>query len=104
MREFTVKDLAELLGVSKPTIQRAINAAAIEADREDGQKSLILTFRRVSVALKHRQMFRHRPKHRKISPKTPPQHRQMFRHRPKHRHKRTVWSLCVLCLQLSKSN
>lgn len=37
MREFTVKDLAELLGVSKPTIQRAINAAAIEADREDGQ-------------------------------------------------------------------
>ena len=37
MREFTVKDLAEILGVSKPTIQRAINAAAIEADREDGQ-------------------------------------------------------------------
>ena len=37
MREFTVKDLAELLGVSKPTIQRAINAAAIESDREDGQ-------------------------------------------------------------------
>ena len=37
MRDFTVKDLAELLGVSKPTIQRAINAAAIEADREDGQ-------------------------------------------------------------------
>ena len=37
MREFTVKDLAELLGVSKPTIQRAINAAAIEANREDGQ-------------------------------------------------------------------
>ena len=37
MREFTVKDIAELLGVSKPTIQRAINAAAIEADREDGQ-------------------------------------------------------------------
>ena len=37
MREFTVKDLAELLGVSKPTIQRAINAAAIEADREEKQ-------------------------------------------------------------------
>ena len=37
MREFTVKDLAELLGVSKPTIQRAINAAAIEASREDKQ-------------------------------------------------------------------
>ena len=37
MRDFTVKDLAEILGVSKPTIQRAINAAAIEADREDGQ-------------------------------------------------------------------
>ena len=37
MKEFTVKDLAELLGVSKPTIQRAINAAAIEANREDGQ-------------------------------------------------------------------
>ena len=37
MREFTVKDLAEILGVSKPTIQRAINAAAIEANREDGQ-------------------------------------------------------------------
>ena len=37
MREFTVKDLAEILGVSKPTIQRAINAAAIEANREDKQ-------------------------------------------------------------------
>lgn len=37
MREYTVKDLAELLGVSKPTIQRAINAAAIEASREDKQ-------------------------------------------------------------------
>ena len=37
MRDFTVKDLAELLGVSKPTIQRAINAAAIEASREDKQ-------------------------------------------------------------------
>lgn len=37
MREFTVKDLAEILGVSKPTIQRAINAAAIEAIREDKQ-------------------------------------------------------------------
>ncbi len=37
MREITVKDLAELLGVSKPTIQRAINAAAIEASREDKQ-------------------------------------------------------------------
>ena len=37
MREFTVKDIAELLGVSKPTIQRAINAAAIEASREDKQ-------------------------------------------------------------------
>ena len=37
MREFTVKDIAELLGVSKPTIQRAINAAAIDAAREDKQ-------------------------------------------------------------------
>lgn len=37
MREFTVKDLAKILGVSKPTIQRAINAAAIEASREDKQ-------------------------------------------------------------------
>ena len=37
MREFTVKDLAKILGVSKPTIQRAINAAAIEASREDTQ-------------------------------------------------------------------
>ena len=37
MRELTVKDIAELLGVSKPTIQRAINAAAIEASREDKQ-------------------------------------------------------------------
>ena len=37
MREFTVKDLAEILGVSKPTIQRAINAAAIAANREDKQ-------------------------------------------------------------------
>ena len=37
MKELTVKDLAELLGVSKPTIQRAINAAAIEASREDKQ-------------------------------------------------------------------
>ena len=37
MREFTVKDLAEILGVSKPTIQRAINAAAIAASREDKQ-------------------------------------------------------------------
>ena len=37
MTEFTVKDLAEILGVSKPTIQRAINAAKIEANREDKQ-------------------------------------------------------------------
>lgn len=37
MREFTVKDLADLLGVSKPTIQRAINAASIEANREEKQ-------------------------------------------------------------------
>lgn len=37
MKEFTVKDLAEILSVSKPTIQRAINAAAIEASREESQ-------------------------------------------------------------------
>jgi len=37
MKEFTVKEIAEILGVSKPTIQRAIKAAAIEADREDKQ-------------------------------------------------------------------
>ena len=37
MKDFTVKDIAKILGVSKPTIQRAINAAAIEASREDKQ-------------------------------------------------------------------
>lgn len=34
---FTVKEIAELLGVSKPTVQRAINTAAIEADTEDNK-------------------------------------------------------------------
>ena len=37
MKDFTVKDIAKILGVSKPTIQRAINAAAIEASREEKQ-------------------------------------------------------------------
>ena len=32
---YTVKEIAELLDVSKPTVQIAINAAAIEADKED---------------------------------------------------------------------
>ena len=37
MKEFTVKYLAKILEVSKPTIQRAITAAAISASREEGQ-------------------------------------------------------------------
>ena len=40
MKEYSVKDIAELLSVSKPTIQRAIKAAAIEADRMEGQTQL----------------------------------------------------------------
>ena len=31
---YTVKGIAELLNVSKPTIQRYINTAAIEPDKE----------------------------------------------------------------------
>lgn len=40
MKEYTVKDIADLISVSKPTIQRAIKVAAIEADREEGQTRL----------------------------------------------------------------
>lgn len=36
---YTVKEIAELLQVSKPTVQRAINAAAIVADKEDNKHS-----------------------------------------------------------------
>jgi len=36
---YTVKEIAELLQVSKPTVQRAINAAGIEADKEDNKHS-----------------------------------------------------------------
>ena len=34
---YTVKEIAELLNVSKPTIQRYINTAAIEPDKEENQ-------------------------------------------------------------------
>ena len=34
---YTVKEIADLLQVSKPTVQRAINAAGIEADKEDNR-------------------------------------------------------------------
>ena len=34
---YTVKEIADLLSVSKPTIQRYINAAAIEPDKEENQ-------------------------------------------------------------------
>ena len=44
MKEYTVKEIAELLQVSKPTVQRAINAAAIEADREDNKHSRFYSF------------------------------------------------------------
>ena len=37
MKDFTVKELAELVGVSKTTIQIVINSAAISSTREDGQ-------------------------------------------------------------------
>ena len=40
MKEYSVKDIAELLSVSKPTIQRAIKAAAIDPDRVEGQTQL----------------------------------------------------------------
>ena len=36
---YTVKEIADLLQVSKPTVQRAINAAGIEADKEDNKHS-----------------------------------------------------------------
>lgn len=35
MIEFTTKQLAELLGVSKPTVQKAINELAIQPERKD---------------------------------------------------------------------
>ena len=41
---YTVKELAELLKVSKPTVQRAINAAAIEADKEDNKHSRFYSY------------------------------------------------------------
>ena len=34
---YTVKEIADLLSVSKPTIQRYINTAAIEPDKEENQ-------------------------------------------------------------------
>ena len=36
---YTVKEIADILGVSKPTVQRAINSAEIEADKEDNKHS-----------------------------------------------------------------
>ena len=39
MKEYTVKSLANKLKVSKPTVQRAINAAAIKADRVDNKNT-----------------------------------------------------------------
>lgn len=44
MKEYTVKEIAELLQVSKPTVQRAINASGIEADREDNKHSRFYNF------------------------------------------------------------
>ena len=41
---YTVKEIAELLGVSKPTVQRAINAAAIDADKEDNKHSRFYSY------------------------------------------------------------
>lgn len=41
---YTVKEIAELLDVSKPTVQRAINAAAIEADKEDNKHSRFYSY------------------------------------------------------------
>lgn len=37
-RYYTVKEMSELMEVSKPTVQRAINACSMVADREDGQR------------------------------------------------------------------
>lgn len=41
---YTVKEIAELLKVSKPTVQRAINAAAFEADKEDNKHSRFYSY------------------------------------------------------------
>lgn len=38
-RLYTVKEIADILNVSKPTVQRAINTNGIEADKEDNKHS-----------------------------------------------------------------
>lgn len=38
MKEYTVKEIADIIEVSKPTVQRAINSAAVEADTVDKQQ------------------------------------------------------------------
>lgn len=44
---YTVKEIADLLQVSKPTVQRAINAAGIEADKEDNKHSRFYSVEKV---------------------------------------------------------
>ena len=57
MKEYSVKDIAELLSVSKPTIQRAIKAAAIEADRVEGQTQLYSYEKAATIITKVRPGF-----------------------------------------------
>ena len=44
---YTVKEIADLLQVSKPTVQRAINAVGIEADKEDNKHSRFYSVEKV---------------------------------------------------------
>lgn len=57
MKEYTVRDIAELLGVSKPTVQRAIKAANIKADRIDGQKRYYYHDTAIAISAKVKPAF-----------------------------------------------
>ena len=49
---YTVKEIAELLQVSKPTVQRAINAAGIEADKEDNKHSRFYNYEKTIAVIR----------------------------------------------------
>ena len=86
---YTVKEIADLLQVSKPTVQRAINAVGIEADKEDNKHSRFYSVEKVrQIILSINADF-----DVASLAKQTDTHRKMKRHRPKHRHKQGNMSL-----------
>ena len=92
MKGYTVKEIAELLSVSKPTVQRAIKAASIKADKLEGQTQIYSYESAVAIIEKIKPEFRlweqtatppHEPEHEPEQTATPP-------HEPEHEPEQTA--------------